>query len=348
MTDEQLDKPFSLSEINQAALSLSALVDTLSLDQGLGELAKLQRSRATFWLTASTHVREGKKLSGFLSAYWPTMYATPVAIAEHSGRLSRVLEGLASTAEMQLEIQALMRKLLYPVGMILLGIAVNIFMLLAVIPALNMGGGRRPSGAMQLSMKVHDFVVGHPLILVVMATGIAFGLYRLVIRPDVSSSLIAKVDDLPVLSGTIRSLYFGLWCRYISLMQECSIPLQDALQLSEPLLLPYMTPSIEAVRLNARHGFRNAVDVDNLPEADPRQKLPTLVCNAFRLTENTGNGRRHFENAGKPLIKLGMDQIKRFTSFSNNAATIIAAVIAVAPMGLYFMQMIDLISNASR
>ena len=203
-------------------------MDTLSLDQGLGELAKLQRSRATFWLTASTHVREGKKLSGFLSAYWPTMYATPVAIAEHSGRLSRVLEGLASTAEMQLEIQALMRKLLYPVGMILLGIAVNIFMLLAVIPALNMGGGRRPSGAMQLSMKVHDFVVDHPLILVVMATGIAFGLYRLVIRPDVSSSLIAKVDDLPVLSGTIRSLYFGLWCRYISLMQECSIPLQDA------------------------------------------------------------------------------------------------------------------------
>ena len=50
MTDEQLDKPFSLSEINQAALSLSALVDTLSLDQGLGELAKLQRSRATLSL----------------------------------------------------------------------------------------------------------------------------------------------------------------------------------------------------------------------------------------------------------------------------------------------------------
>ena len=31
MTDEQLDKPFSLSEINQAALSLSALVDTCLL-----------------------------------------------------------------------------------------------------------------------------------------------------------------------------------------------------------------------------------------------------------------------------------------------------------------------------
>lgn len=348
MTDEQLDKPFSLSEINQAAISLAALVDTLSLDQALGELAKLQRSRATFWLTAGTHVREGKNLSSFLAAYWPSMYAAPVAIAEHAGKLPRVLEGLANTAEMQLEIRAMMRKLLYPLAMVLLGMAVNVFMLLAVIPALNMGGSRRPSEAMRLSMKLHEFVVGHPVILMVSAGCIAFGLYRLMKRPDVSSTLLAKLDDLPMLSATIRSLYFGLWCRYISLMQECSIPLQDALQLSEPLLLPYMTPSIEAVRVNARTGYRNAVDIDNLPETDPRHKLPILVCNAFRLTENTGNGRRHFDNASKPLIKLGMDQIKRVISVSTNAASIIAAVIAVAPMGLYFMQMIDLISNSAR
>jgi type II secretory pathway component PulF len=349
MTDEQLDKPFSLLEINLAAMSLAALAATLSLDLALAELARLQRSRATFWLTASSHVREGKKLSGFLSTYWPAMYATPVAIAEHAGKLPQVLEGLAQTAELQLEIRNLMRKLLYPIAMIIAGVGVNLFMLLTVIPALTFGDGyRKPSAMMQLSKSVHEFLTGNSVALVVGLCLAGVAVFRFARRPDVTSSILSKLDEIPTLASAVRALYFGLWARYISLMQDCGIPLQDALRLSEPLLLPYMVPSIAAVHENARMGYRHALDLDRIDESDPRQRLPVLVCNAFRLTESTGNGSRHFEHAAKPLIKLGMDQIKRFLTYGNNVASIAAAVIAVSPMGLYFTQMSDLISNAIR
>lgn len=348
-TDEQLDKPFSLLEINLAAMSLAALAATLSLDQALAELARLQRTRATFWLTASSHVREGKALSSFLSTYWPAMYATPVAIAEHAGKLPQVLEGLAQTAELQLEIRNLMRKLLYPLAMIAAGLGVNLFMLLAVIPALTFGDGfRKPSAMMQLSSSVRDFLNGNSVVIVAALCVAGVAVFRVVRRPDVTSSILAKLDDIPALASAVRSLYFGLWARYISLMQDCGIPLQDALRMSEPLLLPYMVPSITTVRENARMGYRHALDLDRIDEADPRHRLPVLVCNAFRLTESTGNGSSHFEHAAKPLIKLGMDQIKRFLTYGNNVASIAAAVIAVSPMGLYFTQISDLISNAIR
>jgi type II secretory pathway component PulF len=346
MTDEQLDKPFTLSEIHQAALSLASLTESLTLDQALEEMAKMQRNRATFWLTASSTVLEGKKLSTFLSTYWKPMYAIPVAIAEETGRLPTVMEGLAATIELQLEIRATMLKLIYPLSMIFVGIGVNLFMLLAVIPELQFNDGNKPSAAIQFSRSVHDFIAGQPLLLLAIAAGIITWIYRLMQQPDVIARLLSKLDDLPALASKVRSLYFGLWSRYIGLMLECGVPLQDALQLSEPLLLPYMVPSIAAVRENARTGYRHAVDLENLPADDPRQKLPVMVCNAFRLVESTGHGAKHFENAAKPLIKLGIGQIKQFLSIAEKASAVVAALIAVSPMGLYFLQMTDLITHA--
>ncbi|WP_207002642.1 type II secretion system F family protein [Trinickia mobilis] len=349
MSEAPLTKPFSLQEIRMASMFMTSLVKTVSLDDSLKEMAKLQRQRAEFWLSANSHVRAGQSLSSFLEKYWPLMFTTPVRIGEQSGKLSSVFEKIANTAELQLEIFSTMRKLVYPVGMIVLGMGVGIFFMLSVIPAMASGSERsRSSSAMKLSLAAHDLVNQHPAILGAVGLGFIAWAFQMLKSPTARSAILAKLDYVPGLGPAIRSLYYGLWSRYIALMQECSIPLQDAIGISQPLLLDYMVPSVEAVRDNARLGFSNAVDLDKVPPGDPRHALPVFLTNAFRMTDNTGSGQIHFEAASTPLVKIGMVQIHRFIDVAQGLSTLIAAAFAVAPMLLYFLQATDLIKNALR
>lgn len=350
MTDFTLDRPFTNIEIQMAAQCMAALIGTVALDASIAEMRLMQPARAEFWQAASEHLRRDQPLHTFLSQHWPPMYATPVEIGEHAGELSKVFSSIATTAELQISIHATLRRLIYPAAMICAGAGISLFFMLYVIPVLSAvnSDGSHVSAAMRASIAMHDFVTKHRLVVSAMAVGAVMWLVSIARNPETTARALVVLDHIPLLAESVRSLYYGLWARYIALMLECGISLQDSLPISYPLLLSYMVPALEAVRDNAKLGYANAVDTTRLSQSDPRCGLPIFVRNAFRLTDQTGSGEKHFHNAAEPLVKLGLLRINRFISLAEKVATAVAGLFVMTPVGLYFSQMVDLLNNINR
>lgn len=342
-----LEKPFTLAEIRMAAQCLSALLETIPLNVSLAEMCEMQASRHEFWQAALEHMKRDQPLHSFIREHWPAMFATPIEIGEQTGSLSTVFDSIASTTQLQLTIQATLRKLIYPVSIMLAGFGTCIFFLLVVVPSMSLGDQdpTKVSALMKTSIALHVFLWAHPMAIAVVGIGLAFWIYSALRQPTAISYLLAGIDHVPILSVAVRELYYGLWARYIALMIQCGVSLQEAIPLSYPLLLEYMVPGLRAIHENARMGYAAAATTTNLPDTDPRHRIPIFIRNAFRLTDQTGNGDRHFNVAADPLIKLGMERIVRFIDMSGHVATAVAGVFAFAPLGMYFSQMIDMITG---
>lgn len=341
------EQNFSLTDLEMAAAFISNLLNSgIPLDQALVEMSKLQKQHEQFWLDASVHCRTGNSLSSYLKEFWPNTVTGPVEIGEMTGQLPEIFRQIEETISLQLEIRKKLGKLKTPAGMIVAGIGVCVFFLIGVIPSLIKGLPKSDTGKsliVQLSDTIQNVLHNHQLLLIGTIMAVAGGIYMLFKQPETRQAMLAKLDYVPGLGLAIRSLYYGLWARYMSLMTRCGISPIDAIQRSNNLLLPYMVPSVMAIAENAGRGLAEAVDQGRMEEDDPRQQLPVFIVNAFRLTDSTGDSDKHFQAASQPLVNIGMKVIERFIEVSNGAAIAIAAIFALTPMLMYFLQLADVV-----
>ncbi|MCD5327913.1 type II secretion system F family protein [Chromobacterium piscinae] len=336
---------FRLVDLKMAASFMHNLLDSgIPIDQALVEMSKLQKPHKEFWLAASIHCRNGYPLSSYLKQHWPSTTTAPVEIGELTGKLPEIFKQVEETISLQLQIRKKLGLLIIPAGYILSGFGVCLFFLIGVIPTLIKGLPRtqgEKSFIVRLTEGIQFLIHDHSLLMLGGLVAIIGLGNHLLKQSEVRQALLAKLDYVPGLGMAIRALYYGLWSKYIGVMTGCGIAPIDAIRCSNNLLLSYMVPSVMAIAENAPRGLSEAVDLDRLPEHDPRQHLPVFVVNAFRLTDSTGDSDKHFQKASQPLINIGMEIIERFVDISRLVAIMVAAVVGVTPMLMYFIQMAE-------
>lgn len=331
---------WGLTELKHALLFLRSLFMTgLSPAEALDEIAVLQPKRADFWRNAANHCRGGKPLHEYLRTRWPANLVSPIQIAETSGRLDDVLAGMEKTLQQQIDTRKLLKKMILPIAIAAGGIGAAIFFISYVIPMMvgKIRFNREPAivsfaKAAQIMVSDYGYLALGSLIAVIGLT-----LFKWREDEEFRATLLAHLNNIPVIGWATRWLWFSVWANYAAIMMRADIAITDPMfRTTLGTLPPHLRPSIQAViaQIDRGQSLSNAVTPGKLVD-DPRHQLPIHIRNAFRMTDRSGQGGKQFQLASQTLFEPGSEVLSVAIVTINQAMMMLSAMLIMIPFGLY-------------
>ncbi|MQA40764.1 type II secretion system F family protein [Rugamonas aquatica] len=333
----------NLKEIQAAAAALgnqlSAGVPVLAATE---RMARFQPAYAAFWREVAQGASAGQTLSSFLGRVWPATLVSVVRAGEESGTLPVVLERIEATVELQREMYKLMSELAYPVGFGALGLAVFVFFMVKVIPALSSSLGVGNHGfVFELSTWMSGMVAQHWLGMLLGGGGLAGAAAYWLSQADNRSKVADLMLNAPVVGDALRHIAFGIWAHYMALMDATgSIPVTEGLDMTSAALPPSLREGMRRMSVEAVvRGLGDAADPDRQPDGDSRRTWPFYIGNAFLIAEETGRLDVELLRAARAMLKHGKEKLKVALWFANVIALFVSAVLIVGPLAAYYIQL---------
>lgn len=337
----------SLSEQRRCAQALSTSVRAgIPLPEVMRDLARMQPEYAEHWKQAELALSAGRAFYESLDGVWPEAIVRAVQAGEEAGQLEPVLQHLVRALNVQAEISGAIRGLRFPVGVVAFGLGTFLALMIFAVPKTarslrveDINGVTQLSLAMEAFYKAYWQPVSIGLVLIVWKIWTWF---------QTEQGRAAALDfglTVPRLDQSLRNLYFGLWCEYMSLMVRAGITVPKALELTAPILPPSLRPGLEAMRndlVDLNLSLEASVDVDRLERLstqhkhDPRLAWPRYIRQAFVVGDRTGMLDDELTKIGPILIEEGVVSLKAFCKTAEVAATVAGVLsAAVSFMAVY-------------
>lgn len=351
LSAEQKSARWSLLEYKLGIMFLRGLFKTgLAPEAAFAELARLQPKHASFWTGAAKNAKEGRPFYQYIKDRWPTSLTTPIQVAETSGRLEDVFRGMEHTLQQQIESRKLMRKMYYPVGVFIGGIASTIFMLTMVIPSMigKMRFDREP-GIVTFTKTAQSLVSDYGLIALISVIGIiATGIWKWFEDDKFKEAFLAIVNKSPLLGWSTRWIWFSVWAQYVSIMIKADILPTEAFRVTINTLPPHLRPAIARINVQLAYG-KSLTDAatPGKDTDDPRNLLPIHILNAFRMTDQTGHGDIQFAIASETLFEPGKEMLDIGITIAKYILMTISAIGVATPFGFYLQAIGALVKSAS-
>jgi type IV pilus assembly protein PilC len=222
---------------------LSTLIDAgLPIIQSLSSVATQTKNKELKLIISQivTDVEGGSSFSKSLANYpkvFSPIYINLVAAGETSGTIDKALERLANQQEKDAEIISKVRgALIYPAIVMLVMVAVVAFMLIEVLPQVQILYNGLPGASLPLVTRILLWVSAKTIkywwIVLAFIAGIIFGLNRL------SKTVKGKrfVDGLkmsfPLFKGLMMKLYMARFSRMSSTLVASGVPLIQVLEIT--------------------------------------------------------------------------------------------------------------------
>src|SRR5690554_1354133 len=124
----------------------------MSLSEAVGRLATVTPKYEQLWQDAKQSIEKGYPFSGSLAGVWDDSLVAVVKAGEESGNVAGIFRDIDDALAIEMEVNAKVRSLLYPLGMFLGGLGVAIFFLISVIPGIAEGIDGADSWVLVLSI----------------------------------------------------------------------------------------------------------------------------------------------------------------------------------------------------
>lgn len=344
-----MPSPFAPAALQNAIFNIANLLGAgLMAADVFKEMQQLQPKHADFWKSAAKQAANGQSLSITLRPILDDASYAAIHAAENSGTLPEVFTALEHAMEEKRLIRKTLFSMFYPFSMLIAAAGVFTMFLGFVIPALSNSlpnQGNQKSALNVIADSLHEFLLTYNMqIGISILASIAFIIYWLR-NPDNRNTIIAMIDQIPVLGTAARDLYYGEWSNHMAINTRAGITILDAMRLTINMMPTHYHPEILAVANDAtRVGLAQAASPKpNIN--DPRNRIPFLLVNAFRLADKTGTTDIYFKKAGIALITQGKKRVSNFVSTATFIIIPLSAILGAGAILPYFMQISDSFSK---
>jgi type II secretory pathway component PulF len=343
---------WKLIDLKLGIMFLRSLYATgLAPDEALEELARLQPRHADFWRGAARHTRSGKSLHSYLQGRWSDSLVSPIRIAEASGRLQEVFLGMEQTLQQQIEANKLLSKIYYPISIFVSGIAVAIFFISTVIPAM-IGRTRfdKQPAIVTFSKWAQTFTAEYGLLVLGgLFAVIAAIVWKWFQDETLKNATLRLINRVPVLGWCTRWLWFSVWSNYVAIMIRADIPFAEIFRMTAKTLPAHLQVVVSRITTHIENGKSLTQAATPSKDADdPRHMLPLHIVNAFRMTDRSGNGAKQFATASETLFEPGKTMLMHAITTINYIAMIVSAAIITVPMLMYLQAIAAMTKTAMR
>jgi general secretion pathway protein F len=218
---------------------------------------------------------------------FPPIYIALVQVGETSGKLSQILELIATE---RARAEALRRRLTdalqYPAFVLLAAICVLTFFVLFVLPQFSSvlrDFGAKGDSAITTFLNFSEFVRGNATTLTVAAMAFIVGAWVLLRRKDVRAAVVSEISRLPGIATIFNFYRAALFCRNLGILLSSDVTLTATLRILVDIMAvtgraaPWM-----ATADRVRHGGKLS---DALAAAE---MLPPMAIRMLRIGEGTG------------------------------------------------------------
>lgn len=188
-------------------------------------------------------VQGGSAISRALSRHphiFSNFYVSMVRAGEEAGKLSESFEFLADHLERTYEVTSKAKNaLIYPIFVIVTFFAVMILMLTTVIPQLShviAESGREVPFYTRIVVSMSDFFVAYGVVLLALAVGGGFALWRFVKTPGGRMAADRFVLAIPKFGMLLRKLYLSRVADNMHTMLSAAIPIVRAIEITRDVV----------------------------------------------------------------------------------------------------------------
>jgi len=326
-----------MMNLKQVSLSAKALYSQIkggiSLSETVLTMAVVQPAFQEFWTDTYRSIENGNPLSVSLRSVWPDTIVDAVVAGEESGKLESVLGSIVDAVAIQLQLRKTMRRLIYPVGIFCVGILMFVAILVFIAPTTvrSLLGSKVPDNFLiSMSFWMESFMFSYWMYVV---GGLAMGIALVVQWMQSAEGKVAVLEfgmRLPVIGPGLELMYFGLWCKYMSLMCASGIDFVRSILLTLNVVPPMLQDGfvlLERDLVVMSKSIYASVDIKQMSEDDPRRNWPLFVRNAMTVGAKTGDHEVEFLRVAPQLIADGIDKLEAAISIGEVAATIFAGAI---------------------
>lgn len=336
---------FTSNELQTAIFNISNLLSAgLLAADVFKEMQQLQNKHADYWKTASKQASNGQTLSTILRPILDDASHAAIHAAEYSGTLSEVLNALDLAMEEKKDIRKTLQTMFYPFGMLVTALGVFTLYLAFVVPSISKAApnhGEEKSTLNIVADGLHNFLMNYSLHLLVGIIAFVFIIIYWLRDPDNRNTIFGTLDNTPVLGPATRDLFYGEWATHMAINTRAGVSILDSIHLTLKMLPAYYQPEIQDIANNVtRLGLATAANPNPKINA-PRNKVPTLIVNAFRIADKTGEADVYFKKTGAALLTQGKKRIQSFVKILTPIIIIISAMLGAGSILPYFVQISD-------
>ena len=333
----------TLKEINSASDHLANMFNAGTVpDKILARMVQMQPKQSEFWRTAQNSVAQGNRLSESLAQVWPASLVDAIRAGEVSGKIEQALTRITETTAIQLGIRTSLKRLIWPFVLILFGVAIFIFYMVAVLPNIGRATGiQSESFMMKLSAQISQIGSEHGLFLGVVLVGGILVLCGWLRSSQAQLSILNAGFSVPVLKEALRDLYFGIWANYMAMMSEAGLPTEHGLKLTQALLPAPLQTSVGQFTNDLIVNHRSMTEAaDPSLHTDERATWwPFYISQAFMMADSTGRVDTALLKVAPALIKEGSQRLGQLIQACWIIATLVTALTGVAPLIAYYMEL---------
>lgn len=339
----------SREELIEAARNMSDFLKMGEpLDSICGHLGKMQKKYEKQWTAIGRESASGERLAPLLRKYgmWPDEMCAAVEAGEESGKLEMILENIMVFQDELSKVGKVVKaKIMAPSIFIAAGIAIFIGFMTFVLPGVS-GGIKDPrdrTGLIAISDWFVDIKENHLVTVgLIAAISITF-LIGMLQTQAVRKGLAALVDGTPGLGHGLRSVNYGLWAKFMVILDQTnSIPIERMIAIASRILPNSYRSSTDILEreVASPQGANWACDHNRWKKTDPRQEWPLRLKISLHSAASTGNIKDSLGRSADPLIRDGIANIEKTLGFFNLLAMAIAAGGILTPMaGMMLVQL---------
>jgi general secretion pathway protein F len=221
------------------------------------------------------------------AALFPGIYVALVQVGESSGKLTHILELIATERS---RAEALRRKLMdalqYPAFVLLAAGCVLTFFLVVVLPQFSSvlrDFGAKSDSAIVVFMDFSDFLRGHASAIIMAVIAFVVGAWLLLRRKSVRTAIVSEISRVPGISTIFNFYRTALFCRNLGILLSSDVTLTRTLRiLVDIMAVTGRADPWTAAADRVRHGGKLS---DALATA---AILPPMAIRMLRIGEETG------------------------------------------------------------
>ena len=317
----------------------------------------LPRFRHLLHAGSSQISNKGWPISRALSSLFPPNTMSAIKAGEESGRLEDVFERIWATAVAQEEINKVIRGLIMPFALVIVGLVISLGFLLILVPKTyrDMAKGAppdyEPSASIVFALSANEFIVANWQLVVmgllVFAVISAGFFMRESVREKASDLAIRAIIAIRPLGESYSAMKFGIMAQYLQIVSAAGLDAERRIDLVLQVLPPPLRAAMNSFRADmVQKGISKAADGEGRDEEDPRASTvlwPHYIRIAFYLADD-GDWEVPMREFGDILLEDGKDKIKRQIAGMNVIAMIIVGLLLVIPIGLMYGTMGEILT----
>lgn len=335
---------------------------SLSASEILYQTGKMMpKFRSVLHAGAKQISTKGWSISKALEQVFPPETMPAIRAGEESGRLTQVFEQIWLTAKTQDEINKVLRGLLMPFILMIVGIIVSLVFYLFLVPAQfeKMAKGAPaeyvPNAAITTALYLNKLIIENWQMSVFMLVFAVVFLAGLFSRPQVqqamSDAIVRLIVSIQPLGIAYANLKFGIMANYLQIVSMAGLDADKRIDLVIDVLPVPLRKAIVLFRSEMMiKGITVAAESEGRDEDDPRNspiQWPYYIRLAFHQADE-GSWEGPMREFGEVMLEDGKEKIKRQIAALQILSFAIVGLLVTIPVGLLYSTLGEVLTMRMR